>query len=102
MICRSHAAKPLLRPHGTYVSTEWGPRAQNPLLAIATLGRRQRVMFPIPRVRKSDADTIEGGKALSVGRSGPCTDARKKLAGPGFLRVVEEVVRCRLFPYASI
>lgn len=52
------SCKPLLRPHGIYVSTELGPRAQNPLLAIATLGRRQRVMFPIPRVRKSDAEYL--------------------------------------------
>jgi NADPH:quinone reductase-like Zn-dependent oxidoreductase len=42
--------KPLLRPRGIYVSSELGPRAQNPFLALVTpLGRGRRVVFPIPR-----------------------------------------------------
>lgn len=39
----------LLRPRGLYMSSELGPRAQNPLLALTTrLGRGQRVKFPVP------------------------------------------------------
>jgi NADPH:quinone reductase-like Zn-dependent oxidoreductase len=42
--------KRLLRPHGIYVSSELGPRAQNPFLALVTpLGGGRRVVFPIPR-----------------------------------------------------
>jgi NADPH:quinone reductase-like Zn-dependent oxidoreductase len=42
--------RPLLKPRGTYLSSELGPRAENPFLALATplLGGR-RVAFPIPR-----------------------------------------------------
>ena len=42
--------RPLLKPAGIYISSELGPRAQNPFLAlIAPLQRGQRVMFPIPK-----------------------------------------------------
>ena len=38
------------KPAGTYISSELGPHAQNPFLAlIAPLQRGRRVMFPIPR-----------------------------------------------------
>ncbi|MBR7744340.1 NAD(P)-dependent alcohol dehydrogenase [Phycicoccus sp. BSK3Z-2] len=41
--------RPLLAPGGTYVSSELGPFAQNPVLALATpLARRRRVVFPLP------------------------------------------------------
>lgn len=42
--------KPILEPGGLYLSSELGPRAQNPLLALATplLGGK-KVLFPIPR-----------------------------------------------------
>ena len=44
------ACRRLLRPRGAYVSTELGPFAQNPVLALVTaLGRRRRVAFPVPR-----------------------------------------------------
>jgi NADPH:quinone reductase-like Zn-dependent oxidoreductase len=40
----------LLRQGGTYLSSELGPLAQNPLLAlIAPLSRGKKVMFPIPK-----------------------------------------------------
>jgi NADPH:quinone reductase-like Zn-dependent oxidoreductase len=40
----------LLKPGGTYLSSELGPLAQNPLLAlIAPLYRGKKVMFPIPK-----------------------------------------------------
>jgi NADPH:quinone reductase-like Zn-dependent oxidoreductase len=41
--------KPLLKPGGIYISSELGPLAQNPLLAlIAPLHGGKKVMFPIP------------------------------------------------------
>ncbi|HEX8488850.1 MAG TPA: NAD(P)-dependent alcohol dehydrogenase, partial [Propionibacteriaceae bacterium] len=41
--------RPLLKPTGIYISSELGPHAQNPFLAlIAPLQRGRRVMFPIP------------------------------------------------------
>ena len=41
--------KPLLHPGGVYISSELGPGAQNPLLALITplLGGK-KVIFPIP------------------------------------------------------
>jgi NADPH:quinone reductase-like Zn-dependent oxidoreductase len=40
----------LLRPRGIYLSTDLGPLAQNPVLALVTpLFGRRKVMFPIPR-----------------------------------------------------
>ena len=42
--------RPLLKPAGIYISSELGPHAQNPFLAlIAPLQRGKRVMFPIPK-----------------------------------------------------
>ena len=42
--------KPLLKPTGIYISSELGPHAQNPFLAlIAPLSRGKRVGFPIPK-----------------------------------------------------
>jgi NADPH:quinone reductase-like Zn-dependent oxidoreductase len=42
--------KRLLRPNGIYISSELGPLAQNPFLAlIAPLRGGKKVMFPIPR-----------------------------------------------------
>lgn len=43
------ACKPLLKPHGIYVSSELGPGVQNPALALLTPPLRgKRVIFPIP------------------------------------------------------
>jgi NADPH:quinone reductase-like Zn-dependent oxidoreductase len=40
----------LLRPRGTYLSTDLGPLSQNPFLALVTpLFGRRKAMFPIPR-----------------------------------------------------
>jgi NADPH:quinone reductase-like Zn-dependent oxidoreductase len=42
--------KRLLRPDGIYISSELGPLAQNPFLAlIAPLHGGKKVMFPIPK-----------------------------------------------------
>jgi len=48
--------RPLLKPAGIYISSELGPHAQNPLLALtAPLRRGKRVLFPIP---KHDRDMV--------------------------------------------
>ncbi|HEY5785288.1 MAG TPA: NAD(P)-dependent alcohol dehydrogenase [Microlunatus sp.] len=42
--------RPLLKPAGIYISSELGPYAQNPFLALlAPLQRGTKVMFPIPK-----------------------------------------------------
>ena len=52
----------LLKPGGTYLSSELGPLAQNPLLAlIAPLYKGKKVMFPIP---KHDQQMVEHIKSL--------------------------------------
>ncbi len=44
------ACKPLLKPAGIYISSELGPFAQNPLLAlVAPLHTGKKVLFPIPK-----------------------------------------------------
>jgi NADPH:quinone reductase-like Zn-dependent oxidoreductase len=54
--------KALLKPRGTYVSTELGPRSQNPLLALVTpLLRGRKVRFPTPT---QDAEMVQYLKGL--------------------------------------
>jgi NADPH:quinone reductase-like Zn-dependent oxidoreductase len=54
--------KQLLKPHGIYLSSEFGPRLGNPFLALITpLLRGRRVMFPIPR---HDQATVQYFKEL--------------------------------------
>jgi NADPH:quinone reductase-like Zn-dependent oxidoreductase len=54
--------KRLLKPGGTYISSELGPLAQNPFLAlIAPLHGGKKVMFPIP---KHDQEMMEYFKDL--------------------------------------
>jgi NADPH:quinone reductase-like Zn-dependent oxidoreductase len=63
--------KPLLKPRGLYLSSELGPLAQNPFLAlIAPLHGGKKVMFPIP---KHDQEMVgyfrgllESGKFMPV------------------------------------
>jgi NADPH:quinone reductase-like Zn-dependent oxidoreductase len=63
--------KPLLRPTGIYLSSDLGPRSQNPILALITpiLGGK-RVKFPIPRQDEGMArhfkELIESGKFKPV------------------------------------
>jgi len=47
--------KPILKKKGIYISTELGPRSENPLLALVTplLGGK-KVLFPIPTIAKDD------------------------------------------------
>ncbi len=60
-----------LKPGGVYGSTDLGPYAQNPFLALwtARIGDK-KVLFPIPRYRKKDVlflkDLIEAGKYRAV------------------------------------
>ena len=47
----------LLKPRGIYLSSDLGPLAQNPLLALITpLLRGKKVMFPIPT--KNDPEGV--------------------------------------------
>jgi NADPH:quinone reductase-like Zn-dependent oxidoreductase len=49
--------RPLLKPAGIYISSELGPHAQNPFLALfSPLQRGKRVRFPIP---KHDREMME-------------------------------------------
>lgn len=59
--------KPLLLPKGVYISSELGPRGENPFLALITpLGGGKRVLFPfpsnIPRSLKQMAELLSQGK----------------------------------------
>src|SRR5450631_2048704 len=61
----------LLKPGGLYISSELGPLAQNPLLAlIAPLFRGKKVMFPIPKHDQAMMgylrDLIESGEFKPV------------------------------------
>jgi NADPH:quinone reductase-like Zn-dependent oxidoreductase len=63
--------KRLLKPGGTYLSSELGPLAQNPVLALVTpLFGGKRVMFPIPKHDQQMVtyfkDLIESGKFTPV------------------------------------
>ena len=54
--------KRVLKPHGVYISSELGPLAQNPFLAlIAPLHGGKKVLFPIP---KHDQEMVAYFKAL--------------------------------------
>jgi NADPH:quinone reductase-like Zn-dependent oxidoreductase len=68
----------LLKPRGTYLSTDLGPLSQNPVLALVTppFGRR-RVRFPIPR---EDPDMVRYLKGLiESGAFKPLIDRRYRL-----------------------
>jgi NADPH:quinone reductase-like Zn-dependent oxidoreductase len=53
--------KRLLKPHGIYVSGDFGPLAQNPILALITpLFGGKRVMVPIPRDDQEMARYFKG------------------------------------------
>lgn len=59
--------KPLLTPKGVYISSELGPRCENPFLALITsLGGGKRVVFPfpshIPESLKHMAELLSQGK----------------------------------------
>ena len=59
--------KRLLKPRGISLSSDLGPRSQNPLLALITplLGGK-KVMFPIPPKHDQQGDLIEAGTFTPV------------------------------------
>jgi NADPH:quinone reductase-like Zn-dependent oxidoreductase len=68
----------LLKPRGIYVSGDFGPVAQNPILALITpLVGRKRVMFPIPRDDQEMAKYFKG--LLESGAFRPVIDRRYRL-----------------------
>jgi NADPH:quinone reductase-like Zn-dependent oxidoreductase len=69
----------LLKPRGIYLSTDLGPLAQNPILAILTpLFRGRKLMFPIPH--KRDRQSVGHIKELlASGAFKPAIDRRYPL-----------------------
>jgi NADPH:quinone reductase-like Zn-dependent oxidoreductase len=68
----------LLRPRGIYVSGDFGPLAQNPILALVTpLFGGRRVLFPIPRDDQAMARYFKG--LLESGQFRPLIDRRYRL-----------------------
>lgn len=65
--------KPLLKPHGVYISTELGKRGDNIWRALAAplLGNK-KVLFPIPLTQKSDITFL--GKLAAEGHFKPVID----------------------------
>ena len=58
------ACKPLLKKKGIYISTDLGPGAQNPFLALTTpWGGGRKLLFPLPKINREIAEYI---KALVV------------------------------------
>ena len=66
-------SKPILKPRGVYMSTELGPRSENPFLAIYTpwLGGK-KVLFPIPTIDKQDVLFLKG--LVETGKFKPVID----------------------------
>jgi NADPH:quinone reductase-like Zn-dependent oxidoreductase len=73
------ACKRLLRPHGIYLSTELGPRAENPFFALVTpLFGGRRVKFPIPKHSKQIVEHFR--TRMESGAFTPLVDRRYQLA----------------------
>lgn len=65
--------KPLLKPAGTYISSELGPYIQNPLLALITSGSSGRkVRFPVPVDIPGSIQVIK--KLMEEGKFSPVID----------------------------
>ena len=70
--------KRLLKPGGIYLSSDFGPLAQNPILALITpLFGGKKVMFPIPRDDQEMARYFKG--LLESGAFTPVIDRRYRL-----------------------
>jgi NADPH:quinone reductase-like Zn-dependent oxidoreductase len=65
--------KPILTPKGIYMSTELGPRSENPFLALLTpLFGGKRVLFPIPTLTRKDVEFLIG--LVTEGKFKPVVD----------------------------
>ena len=65
--------KPLLKPNGIYISSELGPHAQNPFLAlVGPLSRGKKVGFPIPKHDQMMMKYFQG--LMSAGEFKPLID----------------------------
>lgn len=70
--------KKILKPHGIYLSTELGPFAQNPFLALYTAKlSKKKVHFPIPTNQKADGEYLCG--LLQTKQYMPLVDRTYKL-----------------------
>jgi NADPH:quinone reductase-like Zn-dependent oxidoreductase len=70
----------LLKPGGTYLSSDLGPLSQNPILALITpLFGGRRVKFPIPRQRDRAVVTRQFRELLESGAFRPVIDRRYPL-----------------------
>jgi NADPH:quinone reductase-like Zn-dependent oxidoreductase len=59
--CSFWQCRKLLKPRGTWMSTDLGPFSQNPLLALVTrFSRGRRVLFPIPRIDQQMVEYLRG------------------------------------------
>jgi NADPH:quinone reductase-like Zn-dependent oxidoreductase len=68
----------LLKPHGVYLSSELGPKSQNPLLALVTpLTGGRKVLFPIPK--HDQAMVRHLGELVGSGRFKPVIDRQYSL-----------------------
>jgi NADPH:quinone reductase-like Zn-dependent oxidoreductase len=70
--------KRLMKPHGVYLSSELGPMAQNPFLAlISPLSRGKKVLFPIPKHDQAMVRLLAG--MIQSGAFKPVVDKRYPL-----------------------
>lgn len=70
--------KPLLKQGGVYISSELGPMAQNPLLALITkVAGDKKVIFPVPSNIKTSIQFIE--QMIHKGKFKPLIDRRYSL-----------------------
>ena len=74
-------ARKILNPDGLYMSSELGKYGQNPLLSLINpvqrLFTKQNIIFPIPKTRKQEAETIK--KYLSTGKFDPLLDKQYEM-----------------------
>jgi NADPH:quinone reductase-like Zn-dependent oxidoreductase len=70
--------KRLLKPRGIYVSGDWGPKAQNPILALITpLFGSKKVIFPLAKDDQEMARSLKG--LMESGEFRPVIDRRYRL-----------------------